>query len=148
MRKPWLVLAVASAAAAACASCSSESPAAPVPEGGLAAGTAHITIDGRDGGTTHQVRCTSQGFSTDIQTGDPDSGVSALVSNGDELSAQSVAIRNLAGFTGNYNAGLGEPDAEVSMIGPTFVITGTATGFRTDAASFTSDGKFTLRVAC
>lgn len=144
MRKVWLVL----VAAAACAACSSEPTAAPVPEGGLAAGTAHITVDGRDGGTTHQVQCVSRGFSTDITTGDDDSGVSALVSAGDALNAQSVSIRNIAGFTGNYNAGLGEPDAEVSMVGPTFVISGTATGFRTDAASFTTDGKFTLRVAC
>lgn len=148
MRKVWLALAVASGVASVCAACSSEHAAAPIPEGGLPAGTAHITIDGRDAGTTEQVRCVSRGFSTEITTGDEKSGVAALVSGGDELSAQSVAIRDLAGFTGNYNAGLGEPDADVSMIGPTFVITGTATGFRTDAASFTADGKFTVRVAC
>lgn len=142
------IVALVLAAAGVCAACSSEPSAAPVPEGGLAAGTAHITIDGRDGGTTHQVRCASRGFSTDISTGDEASGVTALVSGGDALTAQSVTIRDLAGFTGNYNAGLGEPDAEVSMVGPTFVITGTATGFRTDAASFTTDGKFTLKVAC
>jgi hypothetical protein len=34
------------------------------------------------------------------------------------------------------------------MTGPTYVITGTATGFRTDAQSFVTDGKFTLRVSC
>jgi hypothetical protein len=73
------------------------------------------------------------GFSTDISTGSDTSGISALVTTGDDLTAQAVAIRDLAGFTGTYNAGLGEPDAEVTMIGSTFVITGTATGFRTDA---------------
>ncbi|MGW0160023.1 lipoprotein LpqH [Mycobacterium sp. NPDC003323] len=143
-----IVALVLSAVAAACAACSSEPVAAPVPDGGLPAGTAHITIDGRDGGTTHQVRCAPMGFSTDINTGTDTSGVNALVSGGGDLTAQSVSIRDIAGFTGSYNAGLGEPDAEVSMVGPTFVITGTATGFRTDAASFTADGKFTLRVAC
>lgn len=145
MRKVWSALALSSVLAVGC---SSQPAAEPVPEGALPAGTAHISIDGRDGGTTHQVRCASRGFSTDIRTGDETSGVSALVSGGDELSAQTVSIRDLAGFTGSYNAGLGEPDAEVSMIGPTFVVTGTATGFRTDEPSFTTDGKFTLRVAC
>ena len=34
-------------------------------------------------------------------------GVSAMVSNKDELIAESVGIRDLGGFTGSYNAGLG-----------------------------------------
>lgn len=146
MRLAALVL--ITAAAATCSACSSEPEAAPLPEGALPAGTAHISIDGRDGGTTHQVQCSPMGFQTAITTGNDSSGVTALVSGGDDLVAESVGIRDLAGFTGNYNAGLGEPAAEVSMAGPTFIITGTATGFRTDAASFTTDEKFTLRVSC
>lgn len=141
-------LALIAGAVAACAACSSEPKAAPLPEGVLAAGTAQITVDGRDGGTTHEVQCSSMGFQTAITTGNRTSGTTALVSRGDELTAESVGIRDLAGFTGSYNAGLGEPAAEVTMTGPTFVISGTATGFRTDAASFTADGTFTLRVSC
>jgi hypothetical protein len=141
-------LALIAAAAATCAACSSEPTAAPLPEGVLPAGTAQISIDGRDGGTTHEVQCSSMGFQTAITTGNDTSGVTALVSGGDQLTAESVGIRDLAGFTGNYSAGLGEPAAEVTMAGPTYVITGTATGFRTDAASFTTDGKFTIKVAC
>lgn len=141
-------LALIATAAAMCAACSSDPAAAPLPEGVLPAGTAQITVDGRDGGTTHDVQCSSMGFQTAITTGNDSSGATALVSGGGELTAESVGIRDLAGFTGNYNAGLGEPAADVSMVGPTFVITGTATGFRTDAASFTTDGKFTIKVAC
>ena len=141
-------LTLIAAAVATCAACSSEPDAAALPDGALAAGTAQITIDGRDGGTTHQVQCSPMGFQTAITTGNDTSGTTALVSAGDDLTADSVAIRDLAGFTGNYNTGLGEADAEVSMVGPTFVISGTATRFRTDAPSFTTDGKFTLRVSC
>lgn len=141
-------LALIAGAVATCAACSSEPEAAPLPEGALAAGTAQITVDGRDGGTTHEVQCSPMGFQTAITTGDDTSGTTALVSKGDELTAESVSIRDIAGFTGSYNAGLGEAPAEVTMNGPTFVISGTATGFRTDAASFTTDGTFTLRVSC
>lgn len=141
-------LALIAGAVATCAACSSDPAAAPLPEGALAAGTAQITVDGRDGGTTHQVQCSSMGFQTAITTGTDASGTTAMVSADDGLTAESVAIRDLAGFTGNYNAGLGEPAAEVTMVGPTFVISGTATGFRTDAPSFTTDGKFTLRISC
>lgn len=141
-------LALIAAAVATCAACSSEPKAAPLPEGALAAGTAQITVDGRDGGTTHDVQCSAMGFQTAITTGNDTSGTTALISGGGELTAESVGIRDVAGFTGNYNAGLGEAAAEVTMTGPTFVISGTATGFRTDAASFTADGKFTLRVSC
>lgn len=141
-------LALIAAAVAACAACSSDPAAEPLPDGVLAAGTAQVTVDGRDGGTTHEVQCESMGFQTSITTGNDTSGATALVSGGDDLTAESVGIRDLAGFTGNYNTGLGEAPAEVTMAGPTFVITGTATGFRTDAASFTTDGKFTIRVSC
>ncbi len=136
------------AAGAACVACSSEPTAEPLPEGVLPAGTAEISIDGRDGGTTHDVACSSSGFLTSITAGTDTSGVTAVISSGDGLVAESVGIRDKAGFTGNYNAGLGEPAAEVSMTGPTYLISGTATGFRTDAESFVADGKFTLRVSC
>ncbi|MGK2869536.1 MAG: lipoprotein LpqH [Mycobacterium sp.] len=141
-------LALIVAAVATCAACSSDPVAEPLPDGVLPAGTAQVTVDGRDGGTTHDVQCAPMGFQTSITTGNDTSGATALVSGGDDLTAEAVGIRDLAGFTGNYNAGLGEAAAEVTMAGPTFVITGTATGFRTDAASFTTDGKFTLRVSC
>lgn len=141
-------LSLIAAAGVTCVACSSDRAAEPLPEGVLPAGTAQISIDGRDGGTTHDVHCSSTGFLTSITAGTDASGLTALVSGGDGLIAEAVGIRDKAGFTGNYNAGLGEPAAEVSMTGPTYVITGTATGFRTDAQSFVADGKFILRVSC
>jgi hypothetical protein len=140
--------AVLAAIAASATACSSSPPPAATPPGALSPGTAQVTIDGRDAGTTHAVSCSPAGFLTTITTGDDTSGVSAMVSNEDALTAESVSFRNVAGFTGSYNAGLGEPAATVSMTGRTYDISGTARGFRTDNASFSTQSRFTVKVAC
>lgn len=142
-----IVLAVAGLAAlAVVAGCSSPPPAKPAP-GTLVIGTAVVTVNDEDAGTTDAVTCTSAGALTTITTGDADSGVTALVSNKGELTAESVSIRNLGGFTGSYNAGLGG-EATVTMTGRTYAITGSAQGFATDKPSFRADGTFDIKVAC
>jgi hypothetical protein len=128
-------------------SCSSGPPEFQPGPGQLVAGTAHVTIDGHDAGTTDAVQCDSTGTLTTITTGDQSSGVSAMVSNKDQLTAESVAIRDLGGFTGSYSAGFGDP-AEVTMTGRTYSITGTADGFNTDNPSFRRPGTFTVKVSC
>ena len=90
-------------------------PAKPQP-GTLVAGTAQVTVNGQDTGTTEAVQCVPAGTLTTITTGDDASGVTAMVSNKDELVAESVSINNLGGFTGSYNAGLGGT-AKVTMTG-------------------------------
>ena len=82
-----------------------------------------------------------------ISTGDDNSGTTAVVSNSDGLEAQLVSIRDLGGFTGSYNQGLGG-QAKVTLTGNTYTITGTADGFNTDAPSFVANGTFTIKVAC
>jgi lipoprotein LpqH len=139
--------AVAATAVTAIAGCSSEPPDYQPPPGALAAGTAQVTINGQDIGTTDAVQCSSTGPLTTITTGDQASGVTAMVSNRDQLAAESVAINNLGGFTGSYNAGLGGT-AEVSMTGRTYDITGTADGFDTAKPSFRSSGTFAIKVSC
>jgi len=128
------------------AGCSSPPPAKPQP-GTLVVGTAAVTVNDVDAGSTDAVACTAAGALTTITTGDAQSGVTALVSNKDELTAESVSINNLGGFTGSYNAGLGG-EATVTMTGRTYAITGTAEGFATDKPSFRSNGTFTIKVAC
>jgi ipoprotein LpqH len=134
-------------AVTAIAGCSSEPPEYQPPAGALAAGTAQVTVNGQDTGTTDAVQCTSTGSLTTITTGDQASGVTAMVSNRDQLTAESVAINNLGGFTGSYNAGLGGT-AEVSMTGRTYDITGAADGFDTARPSFRSSGTFAIKVSC
>ena len=138
---------VAASAVLAVAGCSSPPPEYNPPPGALVAGTAQVTVNGQDTGTTEAVQCSSTGSLTTINTGDQTSGVTALVSNKDKLTAESIAINNLGGFTGSYNAGLGGT-AKVTMTGRTYDITGTADGFETAKPSFRTSGTFAIKVSC
>lgn len=137
----------AGAAALAIAGCSSEPPDYQPAPGTLVAGTAQVTVNGQNIGTTQAVDCTAAGSLTTITTGDQASGVTTLVSNKDELTAEAVSINNVGGFTGSYNAGLGGT-AKVTMTGRTYDITGTAEGFDTANPSFRKSGTFAVKVAC
>jgi lipoprotein LpqH len=115
--------------------------------GELVAGTAKVTVNGQDVGTTEAVQCTPAGSLTTLATGDQTSGITALVSNKDQLTAEAVGINNVGGFTGSYNAGLGGT-AKVTMTGRTYDITGTADGFNTANPSFRTSGSFAIKVSC
>ena len=129
------------------AGCSSGPPPAKPQPGTLVAGTAQVSINGKDAGTTEAVQCVPAGSLTTITTGDDASGVTAMVSNKAGLVAESVSINNLGGFTGSYNADLGGT-AKVTMTGATYDITGTADGFNTDSPSFRTGGTFAIKVSC
>jgi lipoprotein LpqH len=131
----------------ALAGCSSQPPEPSLLPGELVAGTAKVTVNGQDIGTTEAVQCTPAGTLTTITTGDQTSGITALVSNKDELTTEAVGINNVGGFTGSYNAGLGGT-AKVTMTGRTYDITGTADGFDTANPSFRTSSAFALKVSC
>lgn len=137
----------AAAATLAIAGCSSGPPDYQPAPGTLVAGTAQMTVNGQNIGTTQAVDCTAAGSLTTITTGDQASGVTTLVSNKDELTAEAVSINNVGGFTGSYNAGLGGT-AKVTMTDRTYDITGTADGFDTANPSFRKSGTFAIKVAC
>jgi len=136
------------AATLALAGCSSGPPEYQPGPGMLVPGTAQVTVNGQDAGTTDAVQCDATGTLTTITTGDEASGITAMVSNKDQLTAESVAIRGLGGFTGSYNAGLGDNSAKVGMTGRTYDISGTADGFDTDSPSFRKSGTFAIKVSC
>lgn len=144
MRIAWVAAAAATLAVAACSSGPPDYKPGP---GMLVAGTAQVTVNGQNVGTTEAVRCTPAGSLTTITTGDQGSGVTALISNKDELAADAVSINNVGGFTGSYNRGLGE-DAKVTMNGRTYDISGAAVGFATANPSFRTTGMFAIKVAC
>ena len=137
----------AAAATLAVAGCSSGPPDYEPAPGTLVAGTAQVTVNGQNIGTTQAVDCSAAGSLTTITTGDQASGVTTLVSNKDELTAEAVSINNVGGFTGSYNAGLGGT-AKVTMTDRTYDITGTADGFDTANPSFRKSGTFAIKVAC
>ena len=137
----------AAAAALALAGCSSGPPDYQPAPGTLVAGTAQMTVNGQNIGTTEAVQCTPAGSLTTITTGDQTSGITTLVSNKEELTAEAVSINNVGGFTGSYNAGLGGT-AKVTMTDRTYDISGTADGFDTANPSFRTSGTFAIKVAC
>ena len=141
MRFLWLA-----GAALLLAGCSSNPPEYQPGPGELVAGTAEIEVNGQQAETT-SVQCDTTGPLTTITTGDQTSGVTVMVSNQDELTAESVSINDVGGFTGSYNAGLGDA-AEVSMTGRTFHISGTADGFETANPSFRVPGTLAIKVSC
>ena len=144
MRYRWVV---AAAAITGVAGCSSGPPELQTGAWPLVAGTAQVTVNGQNTGTTEAVQCTPDRLVDHHHTGDQAAGVTALVSNKDELTAESVGINNVGGFTGSYNAGLGGT-AKVTMTGRTYDITGTADGFDTANPSFRTSGTFAIKVSC
>jgi ipoprotein LpqH len=138
---------VAAAVMLAVAGCSSGPPDYKPAPGMLVAGTAQVTVNGQNVGTTKAVQCTAAGPLTTVATGDQTAGVTALISNKDDLIADAVSINNVGGFTGSYNRGLGG-QANVTMTGRTYDISGTADGFDTANPSFRTTGTFAIKVAC
>lgn len=127
--------------------CSSGSDTEPLPPGALAPGTASITINDRPLGEVTSVSCTQAGPLMTITTGDDTSGSTSVVSNTEGLETQSVYLREIGGFTGSYNLGLGG-NADVEMTGNTYSITGSADGFEIDNPSFRAEGTFEIKAAC
>jgi ipoprotein LpqH len=137
--------AVAALTIGGCAACASGQAA--TEEQGLPPGTAKITIDGAEVPTTHAVECApaEQAFTT-ITTGDGSAGTTMMVSNAGKLTVEFVRIRNLNGFSGDYNRGLGD-EATVGLSGTTYQISGVAHGFGPSSPEPTNV-PFTIKLAC
>jgi ipoprotein LpqH len=140
------VAAAAGLTIAAIAGCSSGKAAAPRP-GVLPPGTAVLSVDGKDVGTTYSVRCESIAWMTKIHTNIDGSSVNAMVSNADKLKAKFVRLHDLDGFTGSYEQQL-QGEATVTMTGPTYHIDGAALGFNKAEPTRLQAETFTIKVSC
>ncbi len=140
--------ALAAVLLAGVAGCSTPPPSAPtLAAGAVPAGTAQATVAAGDPTTSHVVDCRNLGSLTTITVGDSASGVSMMLDNRNTLTARSVALTNLGGFTGSYWRDL-QGTAEVGMDGLTYTVTGTATGFNADNSGARATEPFTVKVAC
>jgi len=127
------------------AACSS--PSAKRAPGTLPPGTAQLTVDGKELPPTRAVECAPpEEYLTTITAGNDASGVTVMVSNKGKLAAEFVRIRNLNGFTGDYNRHLGG-DATVALTESTYHIAGTAFGYGPKSPVPTTQ-PFTIEVAC
>ena len=122
------------------AGCSSQPPA-------LGSETAKVTIDGKDTGNPHAVKCTLTGWAWTIETPDKTKGFTAVIDTGDTITAKSVDFHDIGGFTGSYWADkIGK--AEVSGVGGKYTITGSADGSFTDNPSNAVTTTFRIEASC
>jgi hypothetical protein len=131
---------VAAVLVAGLAGCSSQ-PAA------LGGTTAKVTIDGKDTGNPHNVKCSQTGWAWTIETPDKTKGFTAVIDTGDTISAKSVDFHDIGGFTGSYWADkIGK--ADVTGAGGKYTITGSADGNFTDNPSHAVTTTFRIEAAC
>ena len=111
------------------------------PEPAVGDHTAQVTINGTNISPPPGIWCVQQGWNWIIETPDAETGLRAAISTGDTITAQSVEIRGLDGFTGAYWQGtIG--DGKATIDNGRISITGTAQGSfegNTDTATATFD---------
>jgi hypothetical protein len=117
------------------------------PEPALGGTTATVSIDGRDIGGPHAVRCHQTGWTWYIETPEKDKGFTAVLETGGPATAKSVEFRDFGGFSGNFWAGnIG--DADVTGKQGNYTITGTANGNFTDKPSDAVTAEFRVKANC
>ena len=117
------------------------------PPAALGGTTAKVTIDGKDTGNPHAVRCSQTGWAWTIETPDKTKGFTAVLDTGDTVSAKSVDFHDFGGFTGSYWVDkIGK--AEVSGVGGKYTITGSADGSFTDNPSNAVTTTFRIEASC
>ena len=110
--------------------------------------TASVTVDGHDA-KIQVVRCGQLGWDRTIDIGGDFSGATAVIDqSAHPITATSVHIKNLGGFTGMYSPGGGGGGATASLNGDTFTIAGSANGFKTDKPGEPATADFKITVTC
>ena len=109
--------------------------------------TASVTVDGHDA-KIQVVKCVQLQWDRTIYIGGDFAGATAVVNqSAHPLTATSVRIQNLGGFTGMYSQG-GVGSANVSLNGDTFTVAGSANGFKADKPGEPATADFKIVVTC
>lgn len=109
--------------------------------------TASVTVNGNDK-KFNIVKCGQAEWTRTIDIGSDFTGAKVIVDERAEPAlVQSVHIRNLGNFTGMYSRG-GQDDANMSMSGDRFTITGTAHGQKADKPDEPATATFKIMAAC
>ncbi len=109
--------------------------------------TASVTVDGNDT-KFHVVKCTQVEWIRTIDIGGDFAGAKVVVDERAEpITAESVQIQNLGGFTGMYSRG-GAGDASMSLSGDKLTITGTANGYKVDKPGEPATATFKIVATC
>lgn len=106
-----------------------------------------MSINGRALPVVNTVKCIPIRSLTTITAGDEAQGVTAQVSSDTGLTAQTISINNMGGFTGRYASEI-EGHADVSMAGRTYIFHGTADGFDAGKPSARTTKAFAIEISC
>ncbi len=109
--------------------------------------TALVTVNGNDA-KINVVKCSQLEWYRTIDIGGDFAGAKVTIDErAQPLIAESVRIQNLGGFTGMYSKEDGG-DANMSLSGDKFTITGTANGFKTDKPGEPASAVFKIVATC
>nr|WP_255362195.1 lipoprotein LpqH [Mycobacterium sp. 852002-10029_SCH5224772] len=109
--------------------------------------SASVTVNGHER-NFHIVKCGQREWTRMIDIGSNFAGAKVVVDeNAQPAAAESVHIRNVGGFSGMYSRG-GDSNADMSMTGDKFTVSGTANGYRTDKPSEPATATFKIVVTC
>lgn len=109
--------------------------------------TASVTVNGNDA-KVNVVKCNQLEWYRTIDIGGDFAGATVVIDErAQPLITTSVRIRNLGGFTGMYSKDDGG-DADMSLSGDKFTITGTANGFKTDKPGEPASAVFKIVATC
>jgi hypothetical protein len=135
-----IVAAVAALTVALLGACTSRQPT-------QIASTASVTVNGNDR-NFHIVKCGQRDWTRTIDIGSDFAGAKLIIdASAQPASLESVRIQNLGGFSGMYSRGDGG-NADMSMTGDKFTISGTANGYKTDKPSEPATATYKIFVTC
>jgi Mycobacterium 19 kDa lipoprotein antigen len=135
-----VVVAAAALAVVGLGACSPKAPS-------QLSSTASVAVNGNDA-KINVVKCSQLEWYRTIDIGGDFDGAKVVIDQRVEpLTAQSVRIQNLGGFTGMYSKDDGG-NADMSLSGDKFTITGTANGFKTDKPNEPASASFKIIATC
>jgi hypothetical protein len=109
--------------------------------------TASVTVNGNDA-KINVVKCSQLEWYRTIDIGGDFAGAKVVIDQRAEpLTAESVRIQNLGGFTGMYSAHDGG-NADISLSGDRFTITGSANGHKADQPGEPATATFKIIATC
>lgn len=109
--------------------------------------TASVTVNGNET-KFNIVKCGQVEWTRTIDIGGDFAGAKVVIDQRAEpFTAESVRIQNLGGFTGMYSAHDGG-NADISLSGARFTITGTANGYKADQPGEPATANFKIVANC
>ncbi len=117
------------------------------PPAALGTHDARVIINGKATNALQPVTCSQTGRSWTIETLDKEPGFTATIALGDEVTAETVDIRNLGNFTGTYwDDNLGKAQAKVGQ--GKFNVSGEAEGAFADKPNHRVTATFDITTDC